>query len=170
MAKGITSAYSPLSATAVKEEIFQKFIGPGNDQHFRHVNTFGGNPVSCAVALKNLEIVEEEKLVERSERLGEQLRNKLDVLVNHPKVGDIRSFGFIIGIEMVKDQGSKIPLSNEKMVKILSECKKRGLIIGKNSDTVPSYNNVLTLCPPFVTTEDEIDLIVNILIETLDLL
>ena len=167
MAKGITSAYSPLSATAVKEEIYQNFAGRGKDQHFRHVNTFGGNPVSCAVALENLEIIEREQLIEQSTRLGERLRTQLEVIEGHPNVGDIRSFGLIVGIELVENQESKLPASNEKMLQILSECKKRGLIIGRNSDTVPDFNNVLTLCPPFVTTEEEIDFIANTLIDSL---
>lgn len=166
MAKGMTSAYSPLSATAVREEIYTKFTGPGRDAHFRHVNTFGGNPVSCAVALKNLEIIEEEDLVERAAQLGEALRLKLDVLMEHPHVGDIRSFGLVAGIEMVEDKESKIPASADKVLQVIAECKKRGLLIGKNGDTVPGFNNILTLCPPFVTTDDELNFIVNTLVES----
>ncbi len=66
MAKGITSAYLPLSATAVKREIFEAFTGTEAYDYFRHVNTFGGSPVACAVALKNIEIFEREELFERS--------------------------------------------------------------------------------------------------------
>ncbi|OXM88417.1 aspartate aminotransferase family protein [Paenibacillus rigui] len=165
MAKGITSAYSPLSATAVREELYEKFTGSGADSHFRHVNTFGGNPVSCAVALKNLEILEDERLVERAAALGEALRRKLEVLEEHPNVGDIRSFGFIAGIEMVEDKESKIPASAGKVMQVIAECKKRGLLIGKNGDTVPGFNNILTLSPPFVTTDEELDFIVNTLVE-----
>ena len=73
MAKGLTSAYSPLSATAVRAELYESFKGKDGSSHFRHVNTFGGNPVSCAVALANLEILERESLVERSAYLGQQL-------------------------------------------------------------------------------------------------
>ncbi|MDF2650601.1 MAG: aminotransferase [Paenibacillus sp.] len=166
MAKGMTSAYSPLSATAVREDMYAKFTGPGADSHFRHVNTFGGNPVSCAVALKNLEIIEEEKLVERAADLGEALRQKLDVLRQHPYVGDIRTFGLVAGIEMVEDKESKIPASAHKVLQVITECKKRGLLIGKNGDTVPGFNNILTLCPPFVTTDEELNFIVNTLVES----
>lgn len=170
MAKGITSAYSPLSATAVRNEIYEKFTSAGNDQHFRHVNTFGGNPVSCAIALENIKILESENLIERAVVLGVELRNKLEILVNHPNVGDIRSFGFITGIEMVEDKQSKKPASSEMVTKVIAECKKRGLIIGKNGDTVPGFNNVITLCPPFVTTDDELDFIVNTIFESFALL
>lgn len=166
MAKGLTSAYSPLSTTAVREDMYAKFTGPEADSHFRHVNTFGGNPVSCAVALKNLEIIEEEHLVERAAVLGTALRQKLDVLMENPYVGDIRSFGLVAGIEMVEDKESKLPASANKVLKVIAECKKRGLLIGKNSDTVPGFNNILTLCPPFVTTDEELDFIVNTLVES----
>lgn len=165
MAKGITSAYSPLSATAVREEFYEVFTEPGSDQHFRHINTFGGNPVSCAIALKNIEILEKENLVERSAQLGLELRDKLEVLIDHPNVGDIRSFGLISGIEMVEDKQSKKPASADKVMKVIVECKKRGLLIGKNSDTVPGFNNIITLSPPFVTTDDELNFIIDTLVK-----
>nr|WP_141430686.1 aspartate aminotransferase family protein [Bacillus sp. 03113] len=170
MAKGITSAYSPLSATAVKKELYESFAEPGADQHFRHVNTFGGNPVSCAVALKNIEILERDQLVKRSAYLGEMLRQKLDPLIDHPNVGDIRTFGFIAGIEMVEDKESKTPINNNKILQVIAECKKKGLSIGKNSDTVPGFNNILTLCPPFVTTDEELDFVVNTIYDAFDVL
>ena len=78
MAKGITSAYLPLSATAVKREIYEAYVGSEDYDRFRHVNTFGGNPAACALALKNLEIMENEKLIERSKELGERLLLELE--------------------------------------------------------------------------------------------
>lgn len=161
MAKGLTSAYTPLSATAVSNEIYDAFVNAGPTNHFRHVNTFAGSPAACAIALKNLEIIEEENLIQRADRLGIILRQKLNVLLSHPNVGDIRSFGFLIGIEVVEDKESKLPANNDRMVALLTECKKKGLIIGRNGDTVPGFSNVLTLSPPFVTTEEEIDFIVT---------
>lgn len=170
MAKGITSAYLPLSATAVRADIADKFNEQGNNLHFRHVNTFGGNPAACALALKNLELMEEEQLVERSEQLGEELRYKLAFLADHPYVGDIRSFGFLMGIEMVEDRKTKEPAAPAKLTQVIAECKKRGLIIGRNGDTIPSFNNVLTLSPPFTTTSDDIDFIAHVMKEAFDTL
>ena len=77
MAKGITSAYLPLSATAVKKEIYEAFKGTGEYEFFRHINTFGGNPAARALALKNLEIMENENLIERSAQMGSLLLNQL---------------------------------------------------------------------------------------------
>jgi taurine-pyruvate aminotransferase len=170
MAKGITSAYLPLSATAVRAEIADRFMEQGVNQHFRHVNTFGGNPAACALALRNLQIMEEEELIARAEQLGNELRQKLSVLEAHPHVGDIRSFGFLCGIEMVEDRASKEPAAPDKVTKVIAECKKRGLIIGRNGDTVPGFNNILTLSPPFSTTSDELSFIVTVLQEAFETL
>ncbi|WP_035297479.1 aspartate aminotransferase family protein [Brevibacillus thermoruber] len=168
MAKGITSAYLPLSATAVRADIADKFNEQGVNLHFRHVNTFGGNPAACALALKNLEIMEEEKLIEKAERLGAELREKLSFLENHPHVGDIRSFGFLMGIEMVEDRATKEPAAPDKLTRVIVACKQRGLIIGRNGDTVPGFNNILTLSPPFSTTSDDLDFIARVLREAFE--
>ncbi|MFY0544273.1 aspartate aminotransferase family protein [Brevibacillus sp. H7] len=168
MAKGITSAYLPLSATAVRAEIADKFNEQGVNLHFRHVNTFGGNPAACALALKNLEIMEEEQLIAKAEQLGIELREKLSFLEEHPHVGDIRSFGFMCGIEMVEDRVTKEPAAPDKLTKVIVECKKRGLIIGRNGDTVPGFNNILTLSPPFSTTSEDLDFIARVLREAFE--
>ncbi|OLQ51219.1 aminotransferase [Bacillus licheniformis] len=161
MAKGITSGYMPLSVTAVKKEIYESFKGSDQHDHFRHVNTFGGSPASCAAALKNLEIMEREDLITCSEKLGKRMLNELKKLIPHvPKVGDVRGKGLLIGIELVENKETKKPL-NEKIVKsIVGECKKQGLIIGKTADTVAGYNNILTLSPPLTITESEFNKIV----------
>ncbi|CAH0343812.1 aspartate aminotransferase family protein [Bacillus sp. CECT 9360] len=161
MAKGITSAYLPLSATAVKREIYQAYAGDDAYDRFRHVNTFGGNPAACALALKNLEIYEKENLFERSRELGEKLLAELQELKDHSMVGDVRGKGLLVGIELVKDKVSKEPLQIEKVNSIINSCKEKGLIIGKNGDTVAGYNNVLTLAPPLSLTDDDLAFIVK---------
>lgn len=161
MAKGITSAYLPLSATALRAELFESFKQAGTDQHFRHVNTFGGNPAACALALRNLELIEENNLIERAAYLGMKMRKRLSSIEAHPNVGDIRSFGFMAGIEMVEDRITKKPASPDLVLKVIAECKKRGLIIGRNGDTVPEFNNILTLSPPFVISDEDLDFIAH---------
>lgn len=160
MAKGITSGYLPLSATAVRREIYETFKDPDLHGHLRHVNTFGGNPTACALALKNLQIMEEENLVERGRVLGDRLKEELDELLEHPLVGDIRSFGFLLGIELVEDKRTKKPASLATVKQIIGACKSEGLIIGKNGDTVAGFNNVLTLAPPLSATDDDFSFIV----------
>lgn len=161
MAKGITSAYLPLSVTAVRREIYETFQGSEDYNHLRHVNTFGGNPAACAVALKNIEIFERENLVERSQVMGEKLLDKMEDLKNHPYVGNIRGKGLLVGIEMVENKQTKEPASQDKVDKIISLCKEQGLIISKNGDTVAGYNNIITLSPPLTISDEELDFIVS---------
>lgn len=166
MAKGITSAYLPLSATAVRKEIYEAFKGSEEYDYFRHVNTFGGNPAACALALKNLEIMENEKLFERSQVLGDKLVAGLTAaLTNHPNVGDIRGKGLLVGIELVKDKQTKEPLEVSQVNKVISGCLQKGLIIGKNGATVAGYNNVLTLAPPLSISEEDLEFVQRTVIE-----
>lgn len=163
MAKGITSGYLPLAATAVRKEIYDAFKGSGEYDHFRHVSTFGGNPAACAVALKNMEIYEDEKLIERSEMMGKRLKERLLDLESHPNVGHIRGKGLLIGIELVEDKKTKQPADVEKVNSIIGYCKENGLIIGKNGDTVAGFNNIIALSPPLNLTNDDLDFIVTTL-------
>ncbi|WP_181347032.1 aspartate aminotransferase family protein [Thalassobacillus sp. CUG 92003] len=165
MAKGITSAYLPLSATAVKREIYEAFCGQETYDFFRHVNTFGGNPASCALALKNIEIMETENLFERSKQLGDVMKNDLNNrLQTHAHVGDIRGKGLLIGIELVENKQTKAPLASDKVDQVIGYCKEKGIIIGKNGMTVAGFNNVLTLAPPLTIEEEDVHLLVNTLV------
>ncbi|MEO2076201.1 MAG: aspartate aminotransferase family protein [Bacillus sp. (in: firmicutes)] len=166
MAKGITSAYLPLSATAVRKEIYEAFKGTEEYDYFRHVNTFGGNPAACALALKNLEIMEKEKLFDRSRDLGEQLLNDLsNLLQDHPYVGNVRGKGLLIGIELVSDKNTKAPLEADLVNKVIATCKQQGVIIGKNGATVAGYNNVLTLAPSLNIEQKDLQYITKTLTE-----
>lgn len=161
MAKGITSAYLPLSATAVKRDIFEAYQGEAPYDRFRHVNTFGGSPAACALALKNLQIMEDEQLIQRSRDLGAKLLGELQALREHPAVGDVRGKGLLIGIELVKDKLTKEPADAAKVNQVVAACKEKGLIIGKNGDTVAGYNNVIQLASPFCLTEEDLSFIVK---------
>jgi taurine-pyruvate aminotransferase len=167
MAKGITSAYFPLSATAVRREIYETFAGDADYERLRHVNTFGGHPAGCAVAIRNLEIIEEEDLVGRSAEMGEQLRKELSGLDDHPNVGDVRNKGLLFGIELVEDKETKEPASTERVAAAISSCKERGLVIANNADTVAGLNNVLTLAPPLSITDGDLEFIARVLKETI---
>ena len=161
--KAITSGYLPLSAAAVRREVFEKFKGTEEYGRFRQVNTFSGNPAACAVAVKNLEIMEDEDLCGRSAALGERLREGLTELKNHPNVGDIRGKGLLVGIELVEDKESKQPVSTHVMDKVISACNERGLILRYNRDTTPGVNNVLVMAPPLSITDEDLVFIVEAL-------
>ncbi|QKY70128.1 aminotransferase [Lentibacillus sp. CBA3610] len=161
MAKGLTSGYLPLAATAVKAEIYEAFKAEGKDSHLRHVSTYGGHPAACAVALKNIEIIENENIVGRVNELGNSKLIELHDLMNHDNVGEVRQVGFLLGLEMVEDKVTKEPLSETKMGEIVGQCKQKGLIIGKNGDTVPGGNNILIIAPPLTSTEEDLDFIID---------
>ncbi|MDP4170634.1 MAG: aspartate aminotransferase family protein [Bacillota bacterium] len=169
MAKGITSAYLPLSATAVRKEIYEAFKGSEEYDFFRHVNTFGGNPAACALALKNIEIMETEKLFDRSRDLGEKVLNDLiNLLHDHPYVGNVRGKGLLIGIELVENKATKKPLEAGLVNQVIAACKNRGVLIGKNGTTVAGYNNVLTLSPPLSIEMEDMEFIIKTVTECLN--
>lgn len=168
MAKGITSGYLPLGATAVRKEIYDAFKSKGEYDHFRHVSTFGGSPAACALALRNMEIYEEENLIERSTEMGNKLREKLSVLEQHQNVGNIRGKGLLLGIELVENKATKEPAHIDKVNQIMSYCRSKGLIIGKNGDTVAGFNNVLALSPPLTLTDEDLNFIVDVLKEAFE--
>lgn len=161
MAKGLTSGYLPLGATAVRAEIYDKFKGQDGSSHFRHVSTYGGHPASCAVALKNIEIIEREGIVERVARLGNSILSQLHDLTRLSKVGDVRGIGFLYGLELVEDKKTKEPASETLMNQVLAKCREKGLIIGRNGDTVPGFNNVLIIAPPLSSTEEDLQFVVQ---------
>lgn len=163
MAKGLTSAYLPLSVTAVKREIFEKFKGQDQYENFRHVNTFGGNPAACALALKNVEVLEKENLVEQANIQGDKLRAGLNELLEHPLVGDVRGKGLLVGIELVENKATKEPASSDYAKQIIALMKQEGIIMGSNSETVAGYDNILQLSPPLSITDDEVEKIVEAL-------
>ncbi len=162
MAKGLTSGYLPLSATAVRKDIYEAFKDKSDDYgHFRHVNTFGGNPAACALALRNLEVIEQEHLIERAQLLGQRLNTAMTDIADHPLIGDIRSFGLLTGIELVENKDSKKPASLDIVKSIIAGCKRKGLIIGKNGDTVAGYNNILTFAPPLSSTDEDLEFLIS---------
>ncbi|WP_079474067.1 aminotransferase [Marinococcus halophilus] len=168
MAKGLTSGYMPLGATAIKNEIYEPFKEVTGNSHFRHVSTYGGHPTACAVALKNIEILEREGITNRVKKLGTSKLSKLEALASHPNVGEVRGVGFLYGLEMVSNKETKAPLQDESMNEILRECKNKGLIIGKNGDTVPELGNVLIIAPPLTSTEEDLDFLLNTLEQVLE--
>ncbi|MBM4087325.1 MAG: aspartate aminotransferase family protein, partial [Planctomycetes bacterium] len=158
MAKGLTSGYLPLGATAVKQVIAQKFIGEAAEHDFIHGHTFGGHPASCAAAIANLDLFDKEGLTDRAHRLGFYLREKLNELRKHPTVGDVRGIGMLFAIEFVKDKKTKekFPPELGLMRRFRLRCWESGLIVRNEAD-------LIALAPPLVLTREQADKIVAIL-------
>ncbi|GBD11849.1 Taurine--pyruvate aminotransferase [bacterium HR23] len=158
MAKGLTSGYIPMGAVVARKEIADAFVG-SEKVMFRHVITFGGHPVAAAAALKNLEIMEKEKLVENSARMGRYLLEQLeDLKEKHPIIGDVRGKGLLAGIELVRDRKSKERWPQEANLRerFLTKFLREGLYLRPYGDTI-------ALAPPLCITRSEIDEICHIL-------
>ena len=154
MAKGIADGF-PLSAFIAREEIADSFK-PGD-----HLSTFGGNPVSCAAGLANIEYMEEQKLADQALKKGEFLKAQLESLkMKYNKmIGEIRGKGLMIGIELVRDQ-NKTP-ANTEATKIRDFCLEQGLLIGQGG----VFGSVLRIQPPLVISQKQMDGVMKILNE-----
>ncbi|MCY7401924.1 MAG: aspartate aminotransferase family protein [Nocardioides sp.] len=116
-AKGLTSGYSPIGAMITTERLFEPFKDGTNS--YAHGYTFGGHPVSAAVAMANLDIMERERLVERVQQHGPTFRATLEKLLDIPIVGDVRGHGYFYGIELVKDRETKETFNDAESERLL---------------------------------------------------
>lgn len=153
-AKGLTGAYVPLAATSVSAQVYEAF--KGKDNRFRHFSTMGPHPVGCAVALKNIEIIERDNLIDHVSKLSESILSQLHDLTSLNIVGDVRGIGFLYGIELVSNKQTKEPLSDEWMAQITSACEENGLHFAMDE-------NVIRLNPPLVSTENDLQFLVETL-------
>lgn len=152
MAKGIADGF-PLSAFIARDEIADSFK-PGD-----HLSTFGGNPVSCAAAVANIEFFQEEKLAENALKKGEWLKGALTGLkAKRTAIGDVRGKGLMIGIELVSDRAAKTP-DAAAAGKVRDICLEEGLLVGLGG----VYGNVLRIQPPLVITHSQMEDAVRIL-------
>ncbi|WP_232818927.1 aspartate aminotransferase family protein [Homoserinimonas sp. OAct 916] len=127
-AKGITSGYAPAGATIVSEKIYEPF--KHGDTVFYHGYTFGGHPVAAAVALENLDIIEEEKLCEHVRENSPLFRAELEKLLDLPIVGDVRGDGYFFGIELVKNKETKETFNEEESEHLLRGFLSKALYDG----------------------------------------
>jgi putrescine aminotransferase len=162
MAKGLSSGYLPISATAMSTEIVDTLREGGE---FVHGYTYSGHPTSAAVALRNLEIITRERLVERTaEDTGPYIAKALDRLRDHPLVGEARSLGLIGGIEIVAKKGTNERFGGAEghagpIVRDI--CIRRGLMVRAIRDTI-------VFCPPLIITHAQLDRLVDTIRAALD--
>jgi len=161
-AKAITSGYFPLGGIGISDRIATAIDEAPDDQTWMHAFTYSGHPVGCAVALANLDIIEREGLVQRASELGARLLRGLQTLAGHKHVGDVRGLGLMAAVEFVADRETKaeFPASEKVGPRVHEATQKRGLFTRLRGDV---YN----LAPSFVTTESQIDRMVEILGESI---
>ncbi len=158
LAKGITGGYLPLAATLTTKRIYDGFVFPYEDQKtFFHGHTYTGNPLACAAALANLEIFKKERILEKLAPKIKYLSNRLKMLYNLPRVGDIRQKGLMVGIELMQDRAIQKPFDWKARVgvKVCEKVRERGVILRP-------LGNVIVLMPPLSITKEEIDHLIDI--------
>ena len=144
----------PISAVVTTKEIAHRF-----NNGMEYFNSFGGNPVSCAVGKAVLKVIEDEKLQENAFQVGEYLIDQLnDLKQRHNIIGDVRGRGLFLGLELIKDHEKLNPASLEAE-KIANDMKDHGILISTDG---PDHN-VLKIKPPMVFTNDNADQLVNTL-------
>ena len=159
IAKGVTSGYIPLSACMVNDRIADSMINKGGE--FYHGFTYSGHPVCCAVALENIRILEEEKIVEKvGKETGPYFAEKLQTLADHPVVGEVRSCGLLGAVELVRDSSTLEPLSEDmdKVDHMGEVFRDFGLEHG--IITRPTFSTIM-MTPPLIITKDEIDFLIE---------
>ena len=144
-AKGIADGF-PLSAFTTRPEIAASFR-PGD-----HLSTFGGNPVSCAASLANIEFMQKENLPAKAAEIGNYAMSRLrDLQKHHPIIGEVRGLGLMIGVELVKDEKLTPAASEAEMLR--ENLFKNGILVGLGG----VYGNVIRFQPPLIITKKEID-------------
>ncbi|MGB2738757.1 MAG: aspartate aminotransferase family protein [Candidatus Nanopelagicales bacterium] len=161
-AKGLTSGYSPLGVMAVSDRLFEPFSK--GTTSFLHGYTFGGHPVSCAVAMANLDIMERENLYGRVRDNEPNFRATLEKLHDLPIVGDVRGEGYFYGIELVKDKVTKESFNEAESDRILRGFLSKALFdAGLYCRADDRGDPVIQLAPPLIVGQPEFDEIEGIL-------
>jgi putrescine---pyruvate transaminase len=157
-AKGITSGYVPLGGIGVSDTIREAINNVPPERRWMHAYTYSGHPTCCAVALRNLQIIQDEGLIKRVAQAGYRLLEKLRPLASLDGVGDVRGLGLLAAVEVVADKATKQLHPPEAQVsqRLYEALLERGLYTRVLADTI-------CLAPPFVTSDEQIDRIVDII-------
>ncbi len=166
VAKGLTSGYAPLGAMIASDHLMEPFLGPGAS--FLHGFTFAGHPVSCAVAMANLDVFEGEHILQHVQATEAAFRGALEGLYDLPIVGDVRGAGFFYGIELVKDKETRLSFDDAESERLLrgflsGALFEAGLICRADDRGDP----VVQLSPPLICGQEEIDFMASTLREVL---
>lgn len=152
--KGLTAGTLPLYVTVIKKEVADYYI----EHRFTHGYTFQGYPIACAVAIETINTIKKQNILKNVKEKGEYLYNSLrKLLQDYDFVGDVRGVGLMYGMELVHDRDKKEPINKEFTQDVIKNCYKNGLIVGS------SIHNFITIMPPFIVSNQEIDEAMKIL-------
>lgn len=158
-AKGLSAGYSPLGAVLVRDEFYAEVRDlPGA---FRHGHTFAGNPLSCAVGSRVIDIIERDGLLPRVAELGDRLKARLrEALGGHPNVGVVRGRGLLLGVEFVEDRDSRRPFPAEAAfrTRFAHACLREGLYVYEGGGHVDGLQgDHVLLAPPFIFDDHQVE-------------
>ena len=159
LAKGLTGGYLPLAATLASPAIFEAFLGEFAERKtFFHGHSYTGNALGCAAALATLKIFESDGTLERNARLQARMAQGLARFWEHPHTGDVRQEGLIAAVELVEDFDSRRPFAFTERIghRVCEAAKRHGLLTRPIGD-------VLVLMPPYCTTEEQLDAMIEAL-------
>jgi hypothetical protein len=167
-AKGLTSGYSPLGAVLCRDFLAEPFLD--GDQSFAHGLTFGGHPVSCAVALANIDVFRRDGVLEHVRAQEAGFRERLEGLRDIAVVGDVRGAGYFYGVEVVPDQSTDERFRGAERDELLAFLPARLAAAGLISRVDARGEIAVQLAPPLVAGPDELDLLEarlrSVLVET----
>ncbi|MGN5117277.1 aspartate aminotransferase family protein [Aeromonas sp. 55A] len=163
LAKGITSGYLPLGAVMVSDRVAKGLVEEGGE--FNHGFTYSGHPVSCAVAVANIQLMQKESIVKRvHDTIGPYLQRRWAELADHPLVGETRGRGLVAALEIVQDKQTnrRFPAHANAGMTCREFCFNNGLVMRAVGDT-------MIISPPLVITEEQVDELVKLARLSLDL-
>ncbi|MEH6549403.1 MAG: aminotransferase [Pseudomonadales bacterium] len=163
IAKGLTSGYIPLGATLISDEIYEVISQPQCEGGALTLGfTYSGHAVACAAALKNIEILERENILDHVKEVGPKLQEAAQRLLNLPIVGDVRGSHLMLGIELVADKETKagFDAAAGAAMRVYNRCMELGVI-------VRPIGNLLVISPPLILTEQQCLHIIDVLEESI---
>ena len=165
MAKGLASSYGALSATVVKQHVYDMFLNDLGDEnsrlnYFRDISTYGGCTGALTAALESTRIIEDEKLLENATVVGKYLIEKLEGLKKYNVVGDVRGRGLFGGIDLVTNRETKEPVSEGEMAAVMGAIMGEGVIVGRTNSSFHGLNNIINFAPCLTITKEQVDTVV----------
>ena len=165
MAKGLASSYEALSATVVKQKVYDTFLNDPSDSekrlnYFRDISTYGGCTSALTAALESTRIIEDENLVENSCQMGAYLIEQLETLKKYDVVGDVRGLGLFAGLEFVTNRTTKEAITEAQMAQLMGNVMAEKVIVGRTNTSFDGLNNVMNFAPCLIITKEQIDTIV----------
>jgi adenosylmethionine-8-amino-7-oxononanoate aminotransferase len=163
ISKGIAAGYLPLAATVTGDKVYSAFLGSYSElKTFFHGHTFTGNPLACAVALKSLQLFQQDNLLAELQPKIVRMKHGLDGFKELPHVGDVRQCGFAAGVELVENRetGAPYPWEDRIGIRVCLEARKRGVFSRP-------LGNTIVIFPPLVISGGELELLLNVLKESI---